>query len=153
VDNLIELIPKDGQPVDLQPLFFKLTLDTTTELIFGASINTLKQEGGDSQSKEFAEQFDTAQNFVVQRFRLLDLYWLIGGQKFKRSCATVHDFVDNIIETSQREAQKDPVKTSRYLFFNTIAQQYNDKRAVREQLVNVLLAGRDTTACLLTWSL
>ncbi|OKL61914.1 hypothetical protein UA08_02610 [Talaromyces atroroseus] len=152
VNDLIALIPKDGQPVDLQPLFFQLTLDTTTELIFGASINTLKKEEGISRTKDFAENFDTAQNFVVQRFRLLDLYWLIGGQKFQRSCATVHDFVDDIIENSQREAQKDSRKASRYLFFNTIAQKYNDKKAVRDQLVNVLLAGRDTTACLLTWT-
>lgn len=151
VDNLIALIPKDGRPIDLQPLFFGLTLDTTTDLIFGASVKSLR-EVGLSRGNEFAEQFNIAQNYVVQRFRLLDFYWLIGGQKFKRSCAAVHKFVDDIIENSQQEARKDPGKNSRYVFFDTIAKYHNDRKAIREQLVNVLLAGRDTTACLLTWT-
>src|SRR5438046_9791951 len=30
VDNLISSLPPSGQIVDLQPLFFRLTLDTTT---------------------------------------------------------------------------------------------------------------------------
>lgn len=152
VDNLIALIPKDGQAVDLQPLFFGLTLDTTTDLIFGTSINSLKDVSL-SQGKKFAEQFDIAQNYVIQRFRLLDFYWLIGGQNFKRSCAAVHAFVDNIIEKSEQEALKDLEKNNRYVFFEAIAKHHNDRRAIREQLVNVLLAGRDTTACLLTWTL
>ena len=41
VDNLLMCIPSKGN-VDLQPLFFDLTLDTATALLFGHSIYSLR---------------------------------------------------------------------------------------------------------------
>lgn len=41
VDNLIDILPESGV-VDLQPLFFRLTLDTTTAFLFGDSVDSLK---------------------------------------------------------------------------------------------------------------
>lgn len=152
VDNLLLHVPDDGRAIDLQPLFFRLTLDTTTELIFGKSINSLK-ETDFSKGKSFADEFDVAQNYVVQRFRLLDLYWLIGGPKFWRSCASVHRFVDEIIEARNEDSQEDAEKSERYVFFDAVAQDSKDRESLRAQLVNVLLAGRDTTTCLLSWTL
>lgn len=73
MDNLIACIPEDGAVVDLQALFFRFTLDTTSTFLFGESTYTLKKDqsiGG----LVFAKAFDTAQDFVVKRFRLLDLY-------------------------------------------------------------------------------
>ncbi|PGH16458.1 hypothetical protein AJ79_01789 [Helicocarpus griseus UAMH5409] len=150
VDNLLLHIPDDGRSVDLQPLFFRLTLDTTTEFLFGKSVNSLK-ETGLLKDKDFADEFDIAQNYVVQRFRLLDLYWLIGGKKFRRSCASVHRFVDEIIEARDKHKQEDAEKSGRYVFFDAVAQDSKNREALRAQLINVMLAGRDTTACLLSW--
>jgi len=41
----------------------------------------------------------------------------------------------------------------RYVFIDAIAEESRDPNALRDQLVNILLAGRDTTACLLSWVL
>jgi cytochrome P450 len=41
VENLIKLLPTDGSTVDLQPLFGRLDLDSSTELIFGESVASL----------------------------------------------------------------------------------------------------------------
>ena len=41
-DNLLYAIPLEGGVIDLQPLFFRLTLDVTTEFLFGESIESLK---------------------------------------------------------------------------------------------------------------
>ncbi|CAG7995913.1 unnamed protein product [Penicillium salamii] len=154
VDNLLDHIRANEGDIDLQPLFFNLTLDTTTELLFGKSVYSLKEDDN-SRGARFANEFDVAQNYVIQRFRLLDLYWLIGGRKFQRSCTAVHEFVDGIIEERSQKPEEDTAKSDRYLFFDAIANDPKhscDRKALRAQLVNMLLAGRDTTACLLSWT-
>ena len=153
VDNLISCIPNDEKPVDLQPLFFRFTLDTTTALLFGESVYCLN--ANDSNDEQiFAESFDIAQGYLAQRYRLLDLYYLIGGRKFKSACASTHRFVDEIAARGLRNlANSDQENTDRYLLLNVIAQNSFSRITLRDQLLNILLAGRDTTACLLSWTL
>lgn len=151
VDDLIASIKRNSQSLDLQPLFFRFTLDTTSAFLFGESTYSLRanQSGEDLQ---FAANFDIAQDFVVQRYRYLDLYWLIGGKRFREACTSVHRFIENIIE-ERTKSNAHHEKASRYVFIDAIAQDSQDRNSLRDQLVNVLLAGRDTTACLLSWTL
>ncbi|MCJ1243115.1 hypothetical protein MMC30_000312 [Trapelia coarctata] len=151
VDNLIACIPRNGKLIDLQPLFFQLTLDTTTAFLFGESVHSLKAEHS-SHGAKFADDFDIAQNIVVQRFRLLDLYWFIGGRKFRDACSSVHSFVDEIIQRRYKYPEMNQRQEERYVFFDAVAQDAKNKKELRDQLLNVLLAGRDTTACLLSWT-
>lgn len=44
VTRLLDLIPEDGSTVDLQPLFDRLALDTSSEILFGESTLTLLPE-------------------------------------------------------------------------------------------------------------
>ncbi|KAI4208911.1 MAG: hypothetical protein LQ351_008099 [Letrouitia transgressa] len=106
IDNLISWIPGNGLPVDLQPLFFRFTFDTTTALLFGKSVYSLKRDASDEE-KTFAESFDIAQQYLVKRYRLLDLYFLIGGRKFIRACESVHAFVDNIAAQGLRSLARE----------------------------------------------
>jgi len=153
VDNLIENIPTDGSVVDLQPLFFRFTLDTTTAFLFGESVYSLKSAGPAGEPL-FAEAFNTAQEYVAKRFRLLDLYWLIGGKKFYESCAAVHKFADDILDRGLKSvADADQKRHSRYVFLDVVAQDSRDRMALRHQMINIFAAGRDTTACLLSWTL
>jgi len=153
VDNLIARIPQDGSSIDLQPLFFRFTLDTMTSLLLGQSVYSLKSNAiGDE--KEFAEAFNLAQEYMMKRYRLLDLYFLIGGRSFFNACKTVHKFVDQIIAHGLINiANTKQDKPDRYLFLDVVAQDCQNKDALRDQLLNILLAGRDTTACLLSWTL
>ena len=38
-------------------------------------------------------------------------------------------------------------------FLNALIQKTRDSKILRDQLLNVMLAGRDTIACCLTWTL
>lgn len=42
VAELIKAIPDDGSTFDLQNLFFRLTVDSATEFLFGKSVNSLQ---------------------------------------------------------------------------------------------------------------
>jgi cytochrome P450 len=151
VERLISCIPEDTV-VDFQPLFFRFTLDTTTYLLFGQSINSLESEN--PQTTAFAESFRIAQDYLAQRGRLGGLYWLIGGKEFRQACLTVHQFVDSAIQAalSTDQAPKSQSKPV-YAFLDILIQETRDPKILRDQLLNLLLAGRDTTACCLTWAL
>jgi len=155
MDDLLDSLPQSGGVVDLQPLFFRFTLDVTTAFLFGESIRSLKSDPG-SPEQNFAAAFDLAQSYVIQRFRLLDLYWLIGGRKFREACRQVNAFADKVIDQNLRGdtlSEDDDTETGRYVFLRTVAKSFPERAALRGQIVNILAAGRDTTACLLSWTL
>lgn len=155
MDDLLGNLPKVGGVVDLQPLFFRFTLDVTTAFLFGESIRSLKSEQG-SPEQNFAAAFDLAQSYIIQRFRLLDLYWLIGGRRFREACRQVNEFADKVIDQNLLEdtdSRENEEETGRYVFLRTVAKSFPDRAALRGQIINILAAGRDTTACLLSWTL
>jgi len=151
VEDLLSCISnaKDSV-VDLQTLFFRFTLDTTTAFLFGESVRSL-QAG--VKAAEFEQAFNIAQSTVAMRFRLGNLYWLIGGRKFRRSCEAVHKFTEEILEKGMSSQNDSGKRDNRYVFLDAISKEYPDRKALRHQMMNILLAGRDTTACLLSWTL
>lgn len=152
VDNLIGKLPASGGIVDLQPLFFRLTLDTTTAFLFGESVYSQDQLS-EANETTFGDAFNTAQEYIAKRFRLQDLYWLVGGSKFDRSCANVHHFADKILERNlDQRSEQGKDGNGRYVFLDAVAESVADRKALRDQMINILLAGRDTTACLLAWT-
>ncbi|KAK4042728.1 cytochrome P450 [Parachaetomium inaequale] len=160
VGNLIECIPtKEGTVVDLQPLFFNLTLDVATDLLFGRSVHSLRA-GVDqaAENREFAEGFDAAQEGLAKRFRLAPFHAVYNPASFRRACRNVHRFVERYIreqgfmEPGSGDAEKDDGSDSSSWFIKQVAQESASETDLRDQLLNVLLAGRDTTACCLSWT-
>lgn len=150
LDDLLGALPETGL-VDLQSLFFRYTLDVTTAFLFGDSIRSLRSPSHSGENA-FASAFDLAQQYVVKRFRLLDLYFLIGGREFREACRKVHRFADEIID---RNLSKESTGSSgnRYVFLKSVARSCPDRDSLRGQIINILTAGRDTTACMLSWLL
>ena len=60
--------------VDLQPLFFRLTFDTTTFLLFGKTLSSLQSSDIAGKESEFAAAFNLGQDYLSHRGRLGDLY-------------------------------------------------------------------------------
>ena len=146
VDDLIDILSSHPPTIDLQPLFFRLTLDVATGFLSGESVNSLKAPKS-ANEQTFAEAFNTAQETVTQRFRLPDFSWMIGGFESREACNNVHKFVDRIIDRNlSRSSGKNLV------FLDVVAESTADRDALRGQIISLLVAGRDTTACLLTWT-
>ena len=151
VNNLILCIEETQGIVDLQPLFFRLALDTSTAFLFGESVNSLVTP--EAEERSFATAFDTAQHWVMKRYRLMDLYWLIDGKRFRQACRDLHRFADQIIDRCLSRDRLENRQTSNYVFLDACAEHSPDRSALRDQIINLLVAGRDTTACLLSWTL
>jgi cytochrome P450 len=152
VDDLIDIVQNSSGIVDLQPLFFRMTLDVTTAFLFGESVKSLRAPESAGEHT-FANAFNTAQAYVIKRYRLLDLYWLIGGSTFRKACNDVHRFADQIIDRNLSRDSRTEEDEGKYVFLDAIAKSTSDRTAMRGQIINILAAGRDTTACLLSWTL
>ncbi|KAF2190986.1 cytochrome P450 52A12 [Zopfia rhizophila CBS 207.26] len=158
---MLKAIPKDGKTVDLQELFFRLTIDSATEFLFNHSCNSLRMVGEDEETNEdaiFAKAFTYAQADILDRLRLGFLDRFRKNVKGKEAIRICHEYVDKWVDDAvrwkeQRDAEKGAgvdVKEDRYVFIHELAKQANDKKRIRDELMNVLLAGRDTTASLLS---
>ena len=173
VKHMMRALPVDSTgwtaETDLQVLFFRLTLDSACEFLFGESVDSqlanlpenasLPPSGGASRDeKVFAKAFDQSQKYLAKRARLMEKHWLINPAEFRRSCKATHDFVDYFVNLAlnkdfeEKELEKGSNKTrDKYVFLDALAAQTRDPIELRSQLLHILLAGRDTTASLLGW--
>lgn len=175
VDQLMASMPANGTPFDIQDYFFKLTLDTATEFLFGESTNCLLESlpseknssaGGVLSSiggeAGFANAFNTSQDYIVRRVQLQSLYWLMNTAEARRNYKLVHDVVDYYVDTAlarhhhsttgkgDQEKLIENSNSNRYVFLEAMVRETQDRKALRDQMLNILLAGRDTTASLLS---
>lgn len=164
VQRLIQVlrVPDSGWtlPVDLQPLFLRLTLDSATDFLFGKSVDSqdVSLSHGRSISsihdmtneERFGKAFDTCSKWLANRARMNEAYWLLDGNGFRTSCMETHQYVDALVETAMGESRKGKEKT-KYTFLESLLDQTSDRVKIRSELMNMLLAGRDTTASLLSW--
>lgn len=149
-----------GNSLDLQELFFRLTVDSATEFLFGESVESLRDSSvGYSQELdipgkfEFAEAFNAAQVVLLTRAVVQQLYFLVKGPKFARDTKIVHEYTDHFVKKvlSLSPEQLEQELKGGYTFLYELAKQTRDPKVLRDQSLNILLAGRDTTAGLLSF--
>lgn len=149
--------------INLQPIFFRLTLDSATEFLFGESVHSqvsalpLSATGKNNTPNptgldlaEVGRAFDRATHSLGKRARFAEQYWMYNPPQFRRDCALIHQFADFFVNralTTDLEKQD----TQKYVFLNELAKATRDPIEIRSQLLNIFLAGRDTTAGLLGW--
>ena len=149
LEHLIERLKTSSGIVDLQPMFYRLTLDTTIAMILGQPVESFKHEIGDV----FSRAFDKASLVTGTRVRLGDLYFLYRPKGFFEACETIKNYTYQFVTDAllrEKEYRPEPDKTS------FIAELYRDNenlQLVRDQTLNVLIAGRDTTAATLSYTL
>jgi cytochrome P450 len=156
-------IPTDGSAFDIQELFFRLTLDSSTEFLFGESVNSLVDSSYTNSGipvksingqMGFEAAFNLSQDYLAARTRAQSLYWLINPKGFRDANRICHQLVDYYVNMAlDPKANRDFKSTQdreRYIFLEALAKDTRDPKLLRDQLLNILIAGRDTTASLLS---
>ena len=149
LENLIERLSSSSGITDLQPMFYRLTLDTTIAMILGQPVESFKHEIGDL----FSKAFDKASVVTGTRVRLGDLFFLYRPRGFFKACEVIKRYTYQFVtDAVQREAE-DPVDSETSSFIRELHNDIQDLHLVRDQVLNVLIAGRDTTAATLSYAL
>ncbi|KAF9946040.1 hypothetical protein BGZ72_000743 [Mortierella alpina] len=140
--------------VDLQNIFYLFTLDSFGEIAFGQSFGCLKDP---EQEVEFAAAFDRLNHALSERiispiWKLKD-WWTGHGEVVRQDTKTVHDFAYNVIRQRREAKNSGHHKDLMQLFMDARdehGQPLSDEM-LKDELINMVLAGRDTTAQALSW--
>ncbi|KAK6527209.1 Protein kinase alk2 [Arthrobotrys megalospora] len=160
---LLDCIP-DGtaSSVDLQELFFNLTMDTSTAFLFGESSDTLKhlalsprkEDGGEEflSGVSFVKALNSAQEHMFKRFCLKDMYGLHNPKEFKDAIKECHSYVDRYVKRAiERVKSGKGVEGGKYVFLDAVAADTQDPIILRDAAISLLIAGRDTTGSFLSF--
>lgn len=130
--------------------------------MFGESVG-LMSENASEAAHTFHHALDYAQQGTILRLRLGNLMFTHRDKKFRESCDTVHAYADKFVAQAleyrrSQDALPDEKKEreegggrQKYVFLNELAKDTSNPILLRDQIVNMLLAARDTTAGLLAF--
>ncbi|KAI9925143.1 hypothetical protein MW887_006063 [Aspergillus wentii] len=155
VQHLIPHLAGSGHPggsrvVDVGPLFFRFTLDAATDYLLGQGTDSLQ-----NPTTHFAEAFRYVLHRQSEIFRFGPFNVFLSRKKFREQLKVMDQFMQPYIERalSLSPAELDQKLSKRESFLEALARFTRDPRVLRDQLVAVLLAGRDTTAATLSFCL
>ncbi|KAI9810352.1 MAG: hypothetical protein M1827_006319 [Pycnora praestabilis] len=150
VAELIDQMGGRGQEVDVAALFLRYTLDASTHFLLGRSVDSLKDP-----RVEFAEAFGEVQRIQSQIESAGPLAYIMPRGRFNKGLKTINEFVNPFIDEALRLSPGELDDKTRsddgYTFLHALACFTRDRKVIRDQLVAILLAGRDTTAGTLSW--
>lgn len=145
----------EGAVIDFHDVMFKFTLDSFILLGFGVQLNAL----GSTEKVPFAEAFDEAQKNTFQRF--VNPIWPITERlsrmimpwkaTMKDHLEVVDSFAREVIEKRREEMAKGEEHQDLLSRFMLTSTPLEDK-ALRDIVLNFVIAGRDTTAQALSWT-
>ncbi|KAL0551679.1 hypothetical protein IC582_010768 [Cucumis melo] len=156
-----------NQQLDMQELLTRMTLDSICKVGFGVEIGSLAPN---LPENKFAKAFDTANMIVTLRF--IDPLWKIkrflnlGSEALlDKSIKIIDDFTYSVIATRKKEIQEaqttptepnNKIKHDILSRFIELGEDPNNKftdKSLRDVVLNFVIAGRDTTAATLSWSI
>ncbi|EIW81963.1 cytochrome P450 monooxygenase pc-3 [Coniophora puteana RWD-64-598 SS2] len=165
----------EGLPVDIQDMVSRFTLDSATEFLFGKDVCSLsaglvyppnhpladsyeaKNDPANQFAHAFAEaQIGTASRSIWGRAWRLREFWTDDVQKNINVCFR---FINPILDDAlaRKEAGKVGIQQegSREVqegesLLDHLINLTDDRKLIGDEILNIMIAGRDTTACTLT---
>ncbi|KAM4059412.1 cytochrome p450 [Hirsutella rhossiliensis] len=147
--GLVDLSQSHGRVIEISNLFYRYTLDVATDFLLGADVKSLS-----TPKQEFAEAFDEVQRIQCIMNRTSKFRFLFPKSRYRACLRVVNDFVHKFIDRALRLTPEElEAKDKNYTFLHELARFSRDPQFIRDQIVAVLLAGRDTTAGTLSWAI
>jgi len=157
----------EGFPVDIQDLASRFTMDSATEFLFGQDVRSLGAGLPYPGPHYYTPRaFDEAQRLVVVRSRL-GVYWPIKEfwkDEVKEKMVHVDEFIAPIVEEAVKKKKasgvqgvKEKASGDREVkegetLLDHLINYSDDENLLRDETLNILLAGRDTTANTITYA-
>lgn len=159
-----------GIAVNIQDLLSRYTMDTATEFLFGQDVKSLSGQlpypstykgyapPRDHPSDRFTSAFNLAQEYTYPRgffakaWRLLE-FW---EDKVATQRGVTDEFIDPLVYAAlqRKEGAKEEreVDDDDETLLDHLVKQTDNFGIIRDEALNILLAGRDTTAALATFA-
>ena len=148
ISKLMALIPAQGGEVDISGLFYRFTLDSATDYLLGKSVDSLT-----NPDTKFATAFAEVQQVQNDMGRAGPFQHIVPKGRFWRGLRVINDFVEPFIDSTLALNLEDLKEKTGQSFLHALAATgTRERKVIRDQVVAVLLAGRDTTAGALSFT-
>ncbi|KAI3449144.1 hypothetical protein Pfo_005809 [Paulownia fortunei] len=156
--NIVSEAVISYQPMDIQDLFMKSTLDSIFRVAFGVELGSTC--GSNEEGARFSRAFDDAS--AITAWRYVDLLWKIKKAfnvgleaKLKENIRVVDEFVYKLIHSKteqMQQSQDDCVDLKKEdILSRFLKLSEADPKYLRDIILNFVMAGKDTTATTLSW--
>ncbi|KAF5371946.1 hypothetical protein D9615_008111 [Tricholomella constricta] len=169
-----------GYPIDFQDLVSRFTLDSATEFLFGNDVRSLSAglpyppsppsyppspaSNDEHPSTRFVNAFIAGQTLSSLRSRYGPSWALVEFwyDRVRPHRAVVDEFTEPILEEALRnnharralgEQEKEDEEANSGTLLDHLVCQTQDRQVLKDELTNLLVAARDTTASLLTFAM
>ncbi|KAI1866407.1 hypothetical protein JX265_007708 [Neoarthrinium moseri] len=154
VDRLMSQIPSDSSTVDMQPLFQRWFLDTSTDFLFGETVNSLDHPERGWPQKDMVKVMAG----LRLRLQLSSFLFLHRDKEWFAACKRIQGFLSHYIEQAYRqlEEEKKGIPATykngepRDDFLWTVARHVPDPIELRTQLTGVWIPSNETTSILMS---
>jgi len=146
-----------GEPVEMTHDLVRFTVDVTTALAFGEDPNTIERDG-DVIQDHLALVFPR----LMERINAPFPYWrylrLPKDRRLDRALEAIHAHIDRLIVAARRHLREVPADASPRNVLEALLRASDqpgsgiDDDDVRANVMTLLLAGEDTTAHTLAWT-
>ncbi|KAJ7349811.1 cytochrome P450 [Mycena albidolilacea] len=163
----------EGHPFDFQELMGRVTLDCASAFLFGVDFHSLAEplsypyyvskpaeSRTDSAPTSFAPAFLQAQDITAVRMRYLSVWPLAEFWKdqIKAPMRVVERLLDPVLDAvvaKRRDAKNSGEETMAEpeTLLEHLVEYTDDIKTLRDELLNISVAGRDTVTCLTTFAI
>ena len=147
VEKMVGSLRDNDDGLDLPPNFYRLSLETPMAMLLGQSVDNFPHEIADSLPRSF----DRASLVGATRARFRDYYWLYAPKGFFTAGVKVNVYTEQCVRVVLQQARETTKTLDRYTFFNELYSEHQEVPPVRDQVIDVLAAGRDTAAATLSY--
>ncbi|KAH7929018.1 cytochrome P450 [Leucogyrophana mollusca] len=168
---------RGGFAVDVQDLFFRFTLDSATEFLFGYCVDTISAglpyphdvippeapTGKAKTAEDFAYAFAQVQYALSSRLTKGQMWPLfeLFGDKTEKHMKVVNAFIQPIMEEAiekrrlASQSLEEPLKgaSDDDTLIDHLVRLTTDPVVLQDEVLNILTAARDTTASTLTFAI
>jgi len=142
----------NGEPLEVDDLIFRYTLDNVSEFLLGTGFGTL-----DDESNHFTDAFNRVQKTQSVIMRAGPLGSFIPRKTYNEGIRVVESYIRPSIEHAMLLDKSGDMMFSknaadeRNTLLHALVAYTDNAKDIRDQLTSVLFAGSDTTASALTW--
>ncbi|THH10403.1 hypothetical protein EW145_g1356 [Phellinidium pouzarii] len=178
-DEAIELMKvrlREGHAIDFQDLMSRFTMDSATEFLFGHCGSSLSSSSlpyppnaapgdlhGNNAPSLFSEAFAEAQLLLIRRTRYYSLWPLFEfwEDKTQKHMKVINAFIEPMLQEAIKK-KKEYMKTGSYrendieqgdTLLSHLINITKDMKVLKDEILNIMIAGKDTTAAVLTFAI
>ncbi|KAH9886331.1 cytochrome P450 [Xylariomycetidae sp. FL2044] len=150
--KLTKRIPMDGTPFDLQALLSMFTTDTISDFMFGHSTDILGSAPEDGL--KFGRYFDASMHKIALRARLGWFTLILPDGELNEYAHFLRTYVERYVSDARAKYEGEGESKDeghKYVFLRELLKSGEPDDVIRDHLMSIFTAGRDTTISVLSY--